>query len=103
MLQRRLCWPQQPEEMPMTRNGHVVFSRMEEVVFGRPAAEAVAEQAARLGAARILVMASATLARETDQVTRIRDALGQRFATLFQGMPAHSPRSAVLEATRAAR
>jgi alcohol dehydrogenase class IV len=89
--------------MPMTRNGRVVFSRMEEVVFGRPAAQAVAEQTARLGATRVLVMASATLARETDHVARIRDALGNRFAAQYQGMPAHSPRRAVLDAARMAR
>ncbi len=87
----------------MTRNGRVVFSRMEEVVFGRPAAQAVAEQAERLDATRVLVMASATLARDTDHVARIRDALGNRFAAQYQGMPAHSPRGAVLDATRMAR
>ena len=87
----------------MTRNGRVVFSRMEEVVFGRPAAQAVAEQAARLDAARVMVMASATLDRDTDQVARVRDALGHRFAAQYQGMPAHSPRRAVLDATRMAR
>ena len=87
----------------MTRNGRVVFSRMEEVVFGRPAAQAVAERAARLGAARVMVMASATLDRDTDQVARVRDALGHRFAAQYQGMPAHSPRRAVLDATRMAR
>ncbi|WP_431267018.1 iron-containing alcohol dehydrogenase [Dankookia sp. P2] len=87
----------------MTPNGRVVFSRMEEVVFGRPAAQAVAEQAARLGARRVLLMASATLARDTDQVARIRDSLGERFAGQYQGMPAHSPRGAVLDATRMAR
>src|SRR3712207_5981278 len=89
--------------MPMTRNGRVVFSHMEEVVFGRPAAQAVAEQVARLGAARVLLMASGTLDRETDHVARIRDALGHRFAAQYQGMPAHSPRGAVLDATRMAR
>src|SRR4051812_1360669 len=89
--------------MPMTRNGRVVFSQMEEVVFGRPAAQAVAGQAARLGAQRVLVMASATLARGTDHVARIRDALGDRFAAQYQGMPAHSPRGAVLDAARMAR
>ena len=87
----------------MTRNGRVVFSQMEEVVFGRPAAQAVAEQAARLGAARVLVMASTTLARDTDHIARVRDALGHRFAAQYQGMPAHSPRRAVLDATRMAR
>jgi alcohol dehydrogenase class IV len=89
--------------MPMTRNGRVVFSHMEEVVFGRPAAQAVAEQAERLGATRVLVMASATLARDTDHVARVRDALGHRFAAQYQGMPPHSPRGAVLDATRMAR
>ena len=87
----------------MTQNGRVLLGQMEEVVFGRPAAQAVAEQAARLGATRILVMASATLARDTDQVARIEDALGHRFAAQYQGMPAHSPRGAVLDATRMAR
>jgi maleylacetate reductase len=49
------------------------------------------------------VMASATLDRDTDQVARVRDALGHRFAAQYQGMPAHSPRRAVLDATRMAR
>lgn len=89
--------------MPMTRNGRVVFSQMEEVVFGRPAPEAVAEQARRLDASRVLIMASATLARQTDQIANIRAALGPRLAAEYQGMPAHSPRGAVLDATRMAR
>ncbi|MCO6419047.1 iron-containing alcohol dehydrogenase [Siccirubricoccus sp. KC 17139] len=87
----------------MGRNGRVVFSRMEEVVFGRPAAAAVAELAERMGAKRVLVMASATLDRETGHVAGIRDALGPRFAAQYQGMPAHSPRAAVLDAARMAR
>lgn len=87
----------------MSRNGRVVFSQMNEVVFGRSAAQAVAEQAERLGAARVLVMASATMARNTQHVAHIRDALGPRFAAHYQGMPAHSPRGAVLDATRMAR
>jgi alcohol dehydrogenase class IV len=87
----------------MTRNGRVVFSQMEEVVFGRSAPEAVAEQARRLDASRVLLMASATLARQTDQIANIRAALGPRLAAEYQGMPAHSPRGAVLNATRMAR
>ena len=31
----------------MPQSGHVVFSQMEEVLFGQPAAQAVAEQAKR--------------------------------------------------------
>jgi len=87
----------------MSRQGRVMFSRMDEVVFGQPAAGAVAELAARRGAERVLVMASATLDRETGCVAGIRAALGPRLAAQYQGMPAHSPRAAVLEATAAAR
>jgi hypothetical protein len=39
----------------MSRQGRVMFSRMDEVVFGQPAAGAVAELAARRGAERVQV------------------------------------------------
>ena len=87
----------------MIKPGRVAFSRMEEVVFGDPAAAAVAGIAERLEAKRVLVMASATLDRSGDGVAAIRGALGQRLAGQYQGMPAHSPRAAVLDATRQAR
>ena len=37
----------------MTASGHIIFSQMNEVVFGVPAAQAVAELARRMGAARV--------------------------------------------------
>jgi len=64
----------------MIKPGRVAFSRMEEVVFGEPAAAAVAGIAERLEAKRVLVMASATLDRSGDGVAAIRGALGQRLA-----------------------
>lgn len=85
------------------RQGRVAFGRQEEIVFGRPAAEAAAEIAARFGAARVFVMASGTLARETGAVRAVTDALGARFAGLFDRMPAHTPRGACVAAAAAAR
>ncbi|HJS88198.1 MAG TPA: iron-containing alcohol dehydrogenase [Acetobacteraceae bacterium] len=87
----------------MPKRGRVAFSRMDEVVFGVPAAEAVAEQARRLGAQRIFVMASGTLNRETDTVERVRTALGERCAGVFDQMPPHTPRRAVIAAADQAR
>jgi maleylacetate reductase len=87
----------------MTQQGRVVFSAMEEVVFGRPAAEAVAELAQRAGAERILLIVSGTLQRETDEIGRIRAALGNKVAAVFDRMPAHTPRQAVVAATALAR
>jgi maleylacetate reductase len=76
---------------------------MEEVAFGRPAAEAVAEQASRIGARRVFLMVSNTLNRETDEVARVRRALGERAVGIFDAMPPHSPRRAVIEASEQVR
>lgn len=83
--------------------GRVVFGAIEEVVFGHPATEAIVAQMDRLGTSRAFLMVSGTLNRQTDEITKIRDALGSRCAGLFDAMPAHTPREAVIAATKAAR
>ena len=45
----------------MLTNGRVLFGQIEEVRFGVPAAEAIAEQVARVGAQRVFLMVSGTL------------------------------------------
>ena len=57
--------------------GRVVFGAMDEVVFGRPAAEAIVAQMNRLGADRAFLMVSGTLNRETDEIEKIRRAWGR--------------------------
>jgi maleylacetate reductase len=76
---------------------------MEEVVFGRPAAEAVVEQIERVRAARAFLMVSGTLTRKTSEIDKIRDALGSRHAATFDAMPPHTPREAVIAAAEQAR
>ena len=83
--------------------GRVVFGAMEEVVYGQPAAEALAAQLDRIGAQRALLMVSGTLNRTTDEIAKIKDALGSRCAGVFDAMPAHTPRAAVIAATEQAR
>jgi maleylacetate reductase len=87
----------------MPQSGCVDFGEMERVVFGRPAAEVVADEARQRKAERVFVMASGTLNRTTDEVTKVRRALGNRFAGLFDRMPPHTPRRAVIEAAAMAR
>jgi alcohol dehydrogenase class IV len=87
----------------MTTSGRVVFSQMDEVVFGVPAAQAVADLARRSGAERVLLMVSGTLNRETLEIERVRAALGNRCAAVFDRVPPHTPRKAVVEAAEAAR
>lgn len=83
--------------------GRVVFGAMDEVVFGRPAAEALVEQMDRLGASRAFLMVSGTLNRETGEIEKIRSALGSRCAAIFDAMPPHTPRQAVIAAAEQAR
>jgi maleylacetate reductase len=87
----------------MRQPGQVVFSRMEEVVYGKPAAETVAALARRRGAERVFLMVSGTLNRTTDEIDRLRQALGNHCAGTFAAMPAHTPRAAVIAAAEQAR
>src|SRR5258707_9818650 len=83
--------------------GRVVFGAMDEVVFGRPAAEAIVEQTDRLRVSRAFLMVSGTLNRQTDEIDKIRRALGPRYAGIFDAMPPHTPREAGIAAANQAR
>lgn len=87
----------------MLTSGKVVFSNMDEVSFGRPAAEAAAELVKKYDANRVFLMVSGTLNRATDEVEKLRRALGNKCVGTFDKMPAHSPRSAVIAAANQAR
>jgi maleylacetate reductase len=83
--------------------GRVVFGAMDEVVFGQPAASAIVAQMDRLRANKALLMVSGTLNRQTDEIANIRNALGTRCAGVFDAMPQHTPREAVVAAAEQAR
>src|SRR5215208_10047 len=87
----------------MLQSGRVAFGAMEAVAFGRQAADMVAEEVRRRDAKRVFLMVSGTLNRTTDEIAKLRRALGNRFAGLFDHMPPHTPRHAVIEAAAMAR
>ena len=87
----------------MTISGIARLTRMDQVVFGRPAAEAVAAEVDRVGAHRAFLIVSGSLNRDTDVIEQVRTALGARCAGTFDAMPAHTPRGAVIAAAAAAR
>ncbi|WP_430649933.1 iron-containing alcohol dehydrogenase [Bradyrhizobium tropiciagri] len=78
---------------------HVVGSHqypaMETVIYGKPAAEALREEAERLGAKRVYLIASRTLNTTTDEIEKIRKGLGDRHAATFDGVPQHTTRDVV--------
>ena len=83
--------------------GRVVFGTMDEVVFGQPAAGAIVAQMDRLRASRAFLMVSGTLRRHTDEIEKVGTALGSRCAAIFDEMPQHTPREAVIAASEQAR
>src|ERR1700737_19082 len=63
-------------------SGAYRFPQMESVVFGKPFAEALAQEVDRLDARAVFVLASGTLSRERGLVERVRQTPGHRFAGL---------------------
>src|ERR1700737_2496003 len=76
----------------MLTSGRVVFTKMEEVHYGKPAAQSIAELVTEHGVQRVFLMVSGTLNRETDEVEKVRRALGNKCVGTFDKMPAPPPR-----------
>src|SRR5271156_3158778 len=79
------------------------FPAMESVVFGKPFVEALAQEVDRVEARAVFILASGTLARETDTVERLRQMLGNRLAGVCARIGAHTPRTDVVAAANMAR
>jgi maleylacetate reductase len=79
------------------------YPPMERVIYGMPVAEALTQEIERIGANAVYVLASGTLARETDVVDNVRGVLGNKFAGVCAKIGAHTPRVDVVAAANAAR
>ncbi len=85
------------------QSGTMAFTAMNRVIFGKPAAEQIVAEADRLRAQRVFVLTGRTLNTQTEEIQKIRQALGDRFAGVHDDMPAHTPREAVVACANAAR
>ncbi len=54
------------------QNGTIAATATERVHFGRPCAEAVGEEAERLGAERVFLLLGGALDRQTDVIAKVR-------------------------------
>src|SRR5277367_4125771 len=86
----------------MTRGTHR-FPPMDRVVYGVPLAEALAEEIQLRDSRAVYVMASGTLARQTDLIDGVRHVLGNRLAGVCAKIGAHTPRIDVVAAANEAR
>ncbi len=85
------------------RSGQYNFLSQDKVIFGLPTAQAVLQEADRLGAKRLFIVTSKSLNRNTPAIAAIAKALGTRHVGTFDECVAHTPRQSVIDATRAAR
>jgi alcohol dehydrogenase class IV len=85
------------------QSGSHEFLAQDRVIWGKPAAQAVLEEADRRGAKRVFVVTSKTLNRTTDAVSTVVRALGDRHVGTFDECVEHTPRASVIAAAQAAR
>lgn len=83
-------------------NGIHGHQDIERVVYGRPAGAAVRAEAERLGAKRVFVTTTKSVAQSALLADVIRE-LGDRYAGVYAGITAHSPRPCVVEGAQRAR
>lgn len=86
----------------MRAAGTHLFPTMDRVIFGRPAAQTLSDEVERLDKRRVFLMVSNTLNSKTNEIEKIRTALGERFAGLFDQIPQHTSREGPVAAARAA-
>ncbi|HEV3106101.1 MAG TPA: iron-containing alcohol dehydrogenase, partial [Trinickia sp.] len=86
----------------MHESGTHVFPAMDRVVFGKPAAKSLANEVQRLGSQRVFLIVSSSLNRQTDEIAKLKEALGTRFAGVIDGLAQHTSRLDGVKATRAA-
>ena len=85
-------------------SGVFTVTAHDRVVFGVPAGEAVVHEAERLGAKRVFVTSTRSLAKRNDgPLQQLERALGRLHAGTFAAVSSHSPREDVVAGANAAR
>jgi maleylacetate reductase len=83
-------------------NGIHGHQDIERVVYGKPAGAAVLAEAERLGARRVFITTTKSVAQSALLAGIVRE-LGDRYAGVYAGITAHSPRACVIEGAQLAR
>jgi len=85
------------------QSGIYSYPATSRIAYGTDFARALTRELELTGEQRVYVLASGTLARSTDVLERVREALGRRYAGVYAEIGAHTPRINVVAAANAAR
>lgn len=83
--------------------GTKLHFQQERIIYGRPAADVIAEEAERLEAHRVFLVCSRHLAGGNGPTAAIAKALGPRHAGTYGKAQSHTPKEIVVEAANQAR
>jgi alcohol dehydrogenase class IV len=83
--------------------GEYFFLPQEHILFGAGSLNSLADEVARLGGNRALIITGHSLATRTDVVDRVAQALGRFHVGTFAGIRQHTPKSDVAQAVEQAR
>ncbi len=86
----------------MRKTGIHNFPAIDRVVYGKAACDALNDEAVRLDAKRVFLIVSRTLNTKTDEIERIRRALGNKHVATFDGIEQHTTRKQAAEVARQA-
>lgn len=77
------------------------YGLLEQLVYGRPFAQVIAEECERRAHERVAIFTTRSIA--SSMAVHLQRTLGRRHAVTFSALPAHTPVTAVLAAAAAAR
>ena len=86
----------------MRKSGIHNFPAIDRVVYGKAAADSLNDEAVRLDAKRVFLIVSRTLNTKTDEIEKIRRALGDKHVATFDGIAQHTTRKQAAEVARQA-
>lgn len=86
----------------MRKSGIHNFPAIDRVVYGKAAADSLKDEAVRLDAKRVFLIVSRTLNTKTDEIEKIRRALGDKHVATFDGIAHHTTRKQAAEVARQA-
>ena len=76
------------------------YSPLDRVIWDTQATDAILNEVERLNVNKVYIVASSTLSKKTDEISKIKNILGNKFVGLFDNCIQHSPLENVIDCVK---
>ena len=76
------------------------YSPLDRVIWDTQATDAILNEVERLSVDKVYIVASSTLSKKTDEISKIKNILGNKFVGLFDSCIQHSPLDNVIDCVK---